>query len=144
MENKVDYVAKFKKALEKVGDRVQIQGDIIFVERLTKLGGEEKQTAGGIIIAAPPAKQKSWAADQPEFVKVLAIGAGYVDDEGKEVDIDLNPGDVVQVGANSVKWYTVFGNDLSGNIGVMREGEKWVKFQGEEAYTEFMKEFQEL
>jgi len=142
MEDKVDYIAKFKAAMEKVGDKVQIQGDIIFVERLSKIGGEERTTKGGIIIAAPPAKQKSWAADQPEFVKVLALGQGYVGEDGEEIDIDLKVGDVVQIGQNSVKWYTVFGNDVSGNIGVMREGEKWVKFDGVEAYQMFMEEFQ--
>lgn len=138
-----NYIEKFKRAFEKAGDGVQIQGDIIFVERLTPIGGEEKKTAGGIIIAKPAAKQKSWAADQPEFVRVLAVGAGYEDEEGKPIDIELEPGDIVQVGQNSVRWYTVFGNDLSGNVGVMREGEKWVKFKGEKAYEDFMSEFDE-
>jgi len=57
--------------------------DRILVERI-----EEEETVGGIIIP-------DTAKEKPQKGKVIEVGPGRKDDEGKTIAPDLKPGDVV-------------------------------------------------
>jgi len=59
-------------------------GDRIVVERIE----QEEKTAGGIIIPDN-------AKEKPKQGKVLAVGAGAKDENGKRIAIDVEVGDVV-------------------------------------------------
>lgn len=59
-------------------------GDRIVVERIE----QEEKTAGGIIIP-------DTAKEKPKQAKVLAVGAGNKDENGKRIPVDVQVGDVV-------------------------------------------------
>ena len=59
-------------------------GDRIVVERIE----QDEKTAGGIIIPDN-------AKEKPKQAKVLAVGAGAKDENGKRIAMDVNVGDIV-------------------------------------------------
>ncbi len=59
-------------------------GDRIVVERIE----QEEKTAGGIIIP-------DTAKEKPKQAKVVAVGAGAKDENGKRIPVDVSVGDVV-------------------------------------------------
>ncbi len=63
--------------------------DRVVVQRIE----EDLKTAGGIIIP-------DTAAEKPQTGKVIAVGPGARDDDGKIVPLDVKPGDKVLFG----KW----------------------------------------
>ena len=70
-------------------------GDRILVERLE----QEEKTSGGIII--PDAHK-----EKPKQGKVLAVGPGAKDENGKRVPVDVQAGDIVlftQWAGNEIK-----------------------------------------
>ncbi len=76
-------------------------GDRIVVERLE----QEEKTVGGIIIPDS-------AKEKPKQAKVLAVGPGAKDENGKRIAMDVSVGDIVlftQWAGNEVK---VEGKDL--------------------------------
>ena len=64
--------------------------DRILVERL-----EEKETKKGGIIIPDPAKEK------PQEAKVIAVGNGKVNEDGKKIPLDVKAGDKILFGKYS-------------------------------------------
>lgn len=136
---------KMKLAIESVGDALTIVGDCLLVERLPK-----KEVKFGSIIAAPSASKQITGFDSnpPEFVKVLAVGRGYYDDDkNKDVPLDLKPGNIIELGRNSVVWFSSFGTVLDNQkdgtgIGLARESDHRLRFENMEAYNKFMEAFE--
>ncbi|MDX2141118.1 MAG: co-chaperone GroES [Chloroflexota bacterium] len=60
-------------------------GDRVLVEPLE----QEETIAGGMLVLPETAKEK------PQQGKVLAVGAGRRDDDGKRIDMDVAQGDTV-------------------------------------------------
>ena len=56
--------------------------------------GEEEKTAGGIIIP-------DTAKEKPQEGKVVAVGPGKVNDEGKKIALDVKAGDKILFGKYS-------------------------------------------
>ena len=56
--------------------------------------GEEEKTSGGIIIP-------DTAKEKPQEGKVVAVGPGKVNDEGKKIALDVKAGDKVLFGKYS-------------------------------------------
>ncbi|MBY0407905.1 MAG: co-chaperone GroES [Rickettsiales bacterium] len=76
-------------------------GDRLVVERLE----QEEKTVGGIIIP-------DTAKEKPKQAKVLAVGPGAKDENGKRIPMDVNVGDIVlftQWAGNEIK---IDGKDL--------------------------------
>ena len=72
----------------------------------------EEKTAGGILLP-------DTAKEKPQKAKVLAVGAGRLNDEGKRLPLDVKVGDVVLYGKYSgtdVKWN-------GGEVKILRESE---------------------
>src|SRR5207244_1147043 len=64
--------------------KIKPLGDRLVVERIEA----EEKTAGGIIIPGT-------AQEKPKQGKVLAVGPGLKDDNGKRIPIDVEAGDIV-------------------------------------------------
>jgi len=64
--------------------KIQPLGDRILIKRV----GEEKKTSGGIIIP-------DTAKEKPMKGKVIAVGAGKMDGDGKRIPLDVKKGDHV-------------------------------------------------
>ncbi|NBX04424.1 MAG: co-chaperone GroES [Alphaproteobacteria bacterium] len=75
--------------------KIKPLGDRIVVERIE----QESKTAGGIIIPDN-------AKEKPKQGKVLAVGAGNKDENGKRIPVDVAIGDIVlftQWGGSEIK-----------------------------------------
>ncbi len=75
--------------------KIKPLGDRLVVERLE----QEEKTSGGIIIPDS-------AKEKPKQGKVLAVGPGAKDDNGKRVPVDVQAGDIVlftQWAGNEIK-----------------------------------------
>jgi chaperonin GroES len=70
--------------------KVKPLNDRVLVLRI----GEEEKTSGGIIIP-------DTAKEKPQEGKVIAVGPGKVNDEGKKVALDVKAGDKVLFGKYS-------------------------------------------
>ena len=75
--------------------KIKPLGDRLVVERLEP----EEKTSGGIIIP-------DTAKDKPKQGKVLAVGPGNKDENGKRIPVDVEAGDIVlftQWAGNEIK-----------------------------------------
>jgi chaperonin GroES len=70
--------------------KVKPLNDRVLVLRI----GEEEKTSGGIIIP-------DTAKEKPQEGKVVAVGPGKVNDEGKKIVLDVKAGDKVLFGKYS-------------------------------------------
>jgi chaperonin GroES len=70
--------------------KVKPLNDRVLVLRI----GEEEKTSGGIIIP-------DTAKEKPQEGKVVAVGPGNVNDEGKKIALDVKAGDKVLFGKYS-------------------------------------------
>ena len=82
--------------------------DRILVQRIE----EEEQQVGGIIIPDS-------AKEKPQQGKVVAVGAGKADKDGKRVPLDVKQGDTILFGKYSGQEVRVDGEDYL----IMREDE---------------------
>jgi chaperonin GroES len=82
--------------------------DRILVERLE----EAEQKVGGIIIPDS-------AKEKPQQGKVIAVGAGKADKDGKRIPLDVQNGDTILFGKYSGQEIKVDGNEYL----IMREDE---------------------
>ena len=70
--------------------KVKPLNDRVLVSRI----GEEEKTSGGIIIP-------DTAKEKPQEGKVIAVGPGKVNDEGKKIALDVKAGDKILFGKYS-------------------------------------------
>ncbi len=89
--------------------------DRIIVQRLDE--GEQK--VGGIIIPDS-------AKEKPQQGKVIAVGAGKQNDEGKRVPLDVKEGDTILFGKYSGQEIKMDGEELL----IMREDEVLAVIEG--------------
>lgn len=132
------YLEKAKAVRELKGKSYTLNGDFLLVERAKV---EEVKTASGLILHTEFKQQRDGLFDNmPEFVRVLDVGAGYYDESGKDVPLDVQVGDIILVGRASVKWLSVLEvpNYEPFSIGITRETEIQLRFHGDEGYKAFM------
>lgn len=101
MESK--YLNRFKRV-----DRTDfpLRGNRILVEVLPK---EELKSAGGLIMNSVSSDHRtSTNENRADLAIVLACGDGYIDDDGTEVPMDLQPGNVILVSRMGLRLYSDF------------------------------------
>ncbi len=74
--------------------------DRVIVKRVQ----EEEKTKGGIIIP-------DTAKEKPQRAKVVAVGAGKIDDNGKRIPLDVKSGDRILFGKYSGNEVKIDGDD---------------------------------
>jgi co-chaperonin GroES (HSP10) len=134
--NDPKYLKAVQAAVQACGDKFVLAGSMLLVERIDT----EIKTKSGLVIAAGSDKQiNSLSGNMPVYVHVLAVGAGYINDDGTEESLDTRPGDILLVGQHSVKWLPVFPIDgyESFVVGVTSEAETQMRFRGIEEYRRF-------
>lgn len=146
---KSKYLEAFKKLDKELGKAHKLCGDNIYVEELPV---QELKTKSGLIIANTHNARdiEAISYDTPTFVRVLSVGAGYYDEEGTDVPVAVEPGNVVMAAALSVKWLNSFGGMVlkkPHRIGLMSEDAILEIYEGDEAYekaVEIIRSFSEL
>jgi chaperonin GroES len=89
--------------------------DRILVQRIE----EDEQKVGGIIIPDS-------AKEKPQQGKVIAVGAGKADKDGKRIPLDVKDGDTILFGKYSGQEVRVDGEDYL----IMREDEVLAVIEG--------------
>lgn len=135
MESK--YLARFKKAAE-AGGFAGLRGDRLIVEVLPK---EEMVTEGGLFVASDIKNIRSDTTEnRPTLGVVLVAGSGYVDDDGNDVDLEFEPGNVILVSPMGLKLYSEFPGMMgfvANSIALTREGEVHMSWPSIEAYQAY-------
>lgn len=131
--------SKYLKAFQSLN--ILLTGSHLLVERPAKA---ELTTKSGIIIAdVSDDWVKTMGSGAPSFVHVLAVGAGHIDDNGKEMPLDTKPGNILLVGEHSVQWFTSFpgiplkGGKNESQIGIVKENATQARFESYEAFKAF-------
>ena len=138
------YLSYFLANRPTVDSLMTITGDIMLVE---KMAFPEPRTASGIIMASGSHGKafNSLEADKPNFYRVLAVGAGFYDDDtGKDVAVDTQPGSIVLLGSVSVKLFSQFPLQeayVPDTIGIAREMDVQIKFKTEAEFVQFLTSF---
>lgn len=129
-------------ALGAVKESFSLIGDFLVVERIPEA---ELVTKSGLILSTPRNQHTTFSTNRPHWVRVLYVGEGYYDQETDEngkivertIPLEANPGDIILVAQESVKYFSVFG-DLEGyeadTIGLTKAAEIQLRFKGEEGY----------
>jgi co-chaperonin GroES (HSP10) len=124
-----------------INEGCELYGDAILVE---KIADEElvKDLGNGKKLYIPTVDRQvnTLQADKPVFVHVLAVGKGFYDpDTGKDLPLSVQPGDIILVGVNSVKWFSALelDNYEAYTIGLSRETEVQLRFKGLESYRRY-------
>jgi co-chaperonin GroES (HSP10) len=140
-----DLVNRFKDIVNELGESIQLIGDCVVVEKLPK---REIKTSGGIVLSSVGHKRQTTGFDinTPEFVRVLWVGPGYFDEEGKDVPLEVEPGNIIEIGKNSVNWFSSFGSIIldveeGKGVGICRP-EHRIKFNDYQSYEKFIKTFE--
>jgi len=121
-----------------------LYGDTLLVEELPK---EEIKSKSGLIIDGGENQRNSIASQQPIFVRVLMVGAGHyeeTEDGGrKDVPLDVEPGDILVIGVNSLTELSTFGGVLLVNtearFGMTQASHALMQWRGKEKYDAFFK-----
>jgi len=130
------YLKAFEQLEKELGSRHKLTGANMYVEELVK---EELISKGGIVLsgAGNVRDLQSVAFDQPLFVRVLSVGPGFYDEDGKDIPVIVKPGDIVMVATLSVKWLNSFGPIIfpkGERIGLISEDAILDIYEGEDTY----------
>jgi co-chaperonin GroES (HSP10) len=116
----------------------ELRGDCMIVEELPT---EEVTTKGGLIVASARNSYEQHKADKPMFVRVLQIGNGWTDEDGRGHEVDFKPGQILLVGPlATVRFFAdilgVVSNVADMRIGVMQgvKENAFMIFDNEEVY----------
>ena len=130
------YLAQFKRVED---SKYKLAGGRMLVEILPK---KEMKTTGGLIMAAP-LQHKGTADTQRAVVGVvLMTGEGYVDDDNKDVPMEVKVGSIVVLNEFGLKYYSEFPGITSyteNKLALTAESEIQMKFDSFEDLAEFEK-----
>jgi co-chaperonin GroES (HSP10) len=134
------YLEQFKQLKATGNDYYELIGDVLIVEKLAE---EERKTASGLVLATGSKQVNALENTKAIFCLVLAVGKGFYDEvSGKEVDLNVQPGDIILIGETSAKYFSFFGslqNYEPHTIGITREAEVQLRFRGAEGYEKAFK-----
>ncbi len=130
------YLKAFDTIREKAPDAFDLYGDALLVEEIP---AEEVKRASGLFVPVAKAvtNVNGIESNRAVFCRVLAVGEGYISDDGESVPLNVEIGDVILVGRLSVNWFSVFGSVVAtsgAQIGYTRESEIKVRFRGQAGY----------
>lgn len=133
MESK--YLARFQKFTQ---EELPLRGNRLLVEVLPK---EEIKSAGGLIIHTSAHDHKTATEEnRPKLAIVLACGTGYVEEDGTEVEMDIQPGAVVLLSPMGLRYYSHFPGipEFTGEtIAMTRDSEVHISWPSLAAYQAY-------
>lgn len=131
----------FKELKEKGSDYFELIGEFIIVEMLEN--AEPPKSQGGIYLAKSSSKQvNGMETNAPTLVRVLSVGQGFYNEDGEDVALSVEPGDICLVGKHSVRQISYLpGLPVTeiDSIGLIQESGINLRFKGQEGYDSAMK-----
>jgi hypothetical protein len=118
---------------------VKLIGNTLIVEKI-KL--PEPTTKSGLVMATEVSSYKeTFYTKQLNFVRILATGAGYFDDDtGKDVPLMVRPGNIAVVDPANIRYFSRFGLATSvppDTVGFTTETSVQMVFDSEEAFKAY-------
>lgn len=128
------YLAAFKRLKETANDHFILNSDRMVVEILPK----EELKMGSIVIASSlKDARNSTEENRAVLAVVLLVGDGYEDDDGNDVPVKYQPGEIIMLPYNSLRPYTQFPMLIgytANEIAQTREGEVVMSWHNFESY----------
>lgn len=121
------FLERFKRLQAKAENKFSLIGGKVLVERIEE---PELKTEGGLIIGNYKGVKASAHDTKSQLGVVLLTGSGYVDEDGKDVPIDLKVGEIVML-PSAVTYYSTFPGltGVTENIlGIVQESQIFFKF----------------
>jgi co-chaperonin GroES (HSP10) len=140
------FLVPFQKAQKECDREMYLTGDVLIVEKVT---GQEytkdvKKADGTTtklyLSGGDQKKIDGLDMNLPMFVRVLAVGPGFYDEDQTPINCEVEVGDIILIGRMSVNWFSVFGSLVSSGgseLGITRESEVRMRFKGQVAYEKF-------
>lgn len=136
--------SKYLERFTRLVDNQQIyalRGDRLIVEVLPK--AEVK--VGSIVFARDERQVRGDTANkQPKLAVVLAVGSGFVGDDGESIDLEYGPGAIIMVSELGLNYFSIFPgvSEFTGNtIALTRDSEVhcfWQNAADFEAYCKLL------
>ena len=144
-------MSKYLNAFREVQSQAELQliGDLLLVELIKD---EEFKTKSGIVLASAVNQRQiaGLSADKPTFVRVLAAGEGFYDDESDtpaSIPLESQPGQILLIATNAIKPFSVFGKLINYGeveIGLTRESDVQARFEDQEAFDRYFERLNAL
>lgn len=145
---KKSYLHAFRQV--ETSSELQLIGDLLLVEVIKDEEFSKKvKTDDGrearIFFGTDSNQRKdfSFTADKPTFIRILATGEGYYDDEDPEkqqIPLESKPGQICLIASGSVKPFSVFGKLINYGevqLGLARESDIQARFENEESFGRY-------
>jgi hypothetical protein len=132
------YLRALGRAREKHSGKFEVTGDTCLVAVIPQ---DDLAPKSSIIISSGGVRQQNGLeAKRPVLVRVIEVGPGFYDDEGKSVSPGVEPGDILLVGSNSVQEISQYGklqNHGRVVLGICNAGERMFSWKGEQAFNDY-------
>jgi co-chaperonin GroES (HSP10) len=132
------YLRALAKAREQHKEKFEITGDTCLVAVIPQ---DDLAPKTAIIMSSGGVRQtNSLEAKRPVLVRVIEVGPGFYDDEGKSVGPGVEPGDILLVGSNSVQEISQYGKLQNYGrvvLGICGAGERMFSWKGEQAFNDY-------
>lgn len=136
-QTKTNYKEFFSKLQELGNSTFVLRGGTLVVELLAD---EELKSKGGIILAVPDAhKRNSIAENKIKAGRVVAVGEGYVGDDGERIPCDVNVGAIVLLPPYAPQYVSVFpgiAEPTQDRLALIKEDQILAYYTSEEAYEQ--------
>lgn len=120
------------------GETFCMTGDFLIVEVFPE---EEVVTKTGLVVVRDKRQIEGVYADSPLFCKVMLVGDGYTDEDGKDVPLSSKRGDIVLFGQHSVKRFSKFGDLIPQEgrvLALAKDSEVQMRWDSEKSYNDCM------
>lgn len=130
---------KLLRKFEKLSaEQLPLRGGRVLIEILPK---EEIKTSGGLIIATLDENHRTFTNQKRgDLAVVLAVGSGYVDNDGNPINIDLAVGNVVMIRHESLQYFSQFPGLVESpgdSLAMTTEGDIIASWPSMEAYNKY-------
>lgn len=129
------FAAAFRRLSESGADLFELRGSSIIVEVLPE---DEIKTKSGLILAAKPEQLHGSVLQHKALIGlVLAVGAGYYDDETKEdIPLEVQPGDIVllpQFAITPLSTFPGLDSVTNNRLGIIKDESIIFRYKGKDA-----------
>lgn len=130
------YLERFDKVRSST-DLYRLNGGRIVVEVLPQ---EELRTAGGLVMVDTHQSRSDVVMNKALLGIVVLIGQGYTDENGDDVPVDVQPGNVIMFNELAARYYSTFPGIkgyTKNSLALIHDSDVQMVFPTENSYREF-------
>lgn len=129
---------------------IKLTGDYVLVEEIQQaqelskeIKREDGTVAGRLILNTESSGSRqldTYAENKPLFLRILAVGEGFVGPDGDNIKADAKPGQIIWVSPLSVSWLSNWAGlltDKNQRVGFMPVSVRLGSFDSDEAFEAY-------